>query len=106
MSPLWLSRRSSNVTTYDPMVRVLKLPTLTRVSGAEQRVTTYDPMVRVLKLLTCSVDPNLDSRYNLRPDGEGTETWARARSKRDRALRCYNLRPDGEGTETLQDTEL
>ncbi len=38
------------VTTYDPMVRVLKHIVPVAPSAEAEAVTTYDPMVRVLKL--------------------------------------------------------
>ncbi len=38
-------------------------------------VTTYDPMVRVLKPVKALLKQHPDTTgYNLRPDGEGTET--------------------------------
>ncbi len=43
---------STVVTTYDPMVRVLKHVVGVAGGGAVGYVTTYDPMVRVLKRLS------------------------------------------------------
>ncbi len=73
----WLYRPGSvAVTTYDPMVRVLKLDR-TKAPALHERdvVTTYDPMVRVLKPRESTLQSDANALgYNLRPDGEGTET--------------------------------
>ncbi len=84
------------------MVRVLKLDYPLPCTALMLYVTTYDPMVRVLKR---PVLPNAvvwsTARYNLRPDGEGTETYVRHTSLTI-IPSGYNLRPDGEGTETTR----
>ncbi len=70
-----------------------------RIGHVGPSVTTYDPMVRVLKHIVAACDPLVfGGGYNLRPDGEGTETFEGVRLG-SKHLR-YNLRPDGEGTET------
>ncbi len=60
------------------MVRVLKLVHRAigyTITGSVAEVTTYDPMVRVLKRLNDGLQSCRNRRrYNLRPDGEGTET--------------------------------
>ncbi len=62
------------VTTYDPMVRVLKHVSDVVGVGYWEVVTTYDPMVRVLKRGYLARHVLVLIGYNLRPDGEGTET--------------------------------
>ncbi len=44
--------------------------------------------------------PCLVPGYNLRPDGEGTETYLGSYDLSVMEPASYNLRPDGEGTET------
>ncbi len=103
LKPLYVGRRWGAcriVTTYDPMVRVLKQWEEMQQEIIRVGVTTYDPMVRVLKP-SMSTDPVFcfNSCYNLRPDGEGTETISQL-TKVAYDSDGYNLRPDGEGTET------